>query len=267
LLDAFCSQIALALERVEFTRQLEQAELLRSKENLERALLSSISHDLRTPLATISGVLSSFLDGVENLSERSRRDLLENAWGEVGRLNRFVGNLLDMTRLEAGGVRPNLDYCDIQDLVGCAVSTFENRQQERQIDIQIAPDLPSVRLDMVLMTQVLINLLDNALKYSSAERLVTLSARIDESCLVLEVADQGPGVPEHQLKWIFDKFYRVPVPEGVSGTGLGLSICKGFVEAHGGRIWAENREDGGLRVIVTIPLDQKSEETESDRHG
>jgi two-component system sensor histidine kinase KdpD len=267
LLDAFCSQIALALERVEFTRQLEQAQLLRSKENLERALLNSISHDLRTPLATITGVLSSFLEGVGNLSERSRRDLLENAWDEVGRLNRFVGNLLDMTRLEAGGVRPNLDYCDIQDLVGCAVSTFEHRLQGREIDIQVAPDLPLVRLDMVLMTQVLINLLDNALKYSSVDRPVTMAARVDKDCLVLEVADQGPGVPEHQLKWIFDKFYRVPVPEGVSGTGLGLSICKGFVEAHDGRIWAENRDGGGLRVIVTIPLNTGSPETENYRDG
>ena len=267
LLDAFCSQIALALERVEFTGQLEQAQLLRSKENLERALLNSISHDLRTPLATITGVLSSFLDGVENLSERSRRDLLENAWDEVGRLNRFVGNLLDMTRLEAGGVRPNLDYCDIQDLVGCAVSTFEHRLQGHQIDIQIAPNLPMVRLDMVLMNQVLINLIDNALKYSSVDRPVSVAAKVDKDCLVLEVADRGPGVQEHQLKWIFDKFYRVPVPEGVSGTGLGLSICKGFVEAHCGRIWAESRDGGGLRVITTIPLNRGSQETEKDRDG
>ena len=267
LLDAFCSQVALALERVEFTRQLEQAQLLRSRENLERALLNSISHDLRSPLATITGVLSSFRDGAEVLNEQSRRDLLENAWEEVGRLNRFVGNLLDMTRLEAGAVRPNLEPCDIEDLIGCAVAAFEHRLQGRQIDIQMAPDLPMVPLDMVLMTQVLINLLDNALKYSSVERPVTLSAKRDEHCLVLEVADQGPGVQEHELKWIFDKFYRVPVPEGVSGTGLGLSICKGFVEAHGGEIRAENRDGGGLRVIVTLPIEQRSSQRENNHDG
>ena len=128
-----------------------------------------------------------------------------------------------------------------------------------EIDIQVAPGLPLVRLDMVLMTQVLINLLDNALKYSSADRPVTLLAARDESCLVLEVADQGPGVQEHELNWIFDKFYRIPVPEGAGGTGLGLTICKGFVEAHGGRIWAENRVGGGLRVIITIPLNELPE--------
>ncbi len=256
LLDAFCSQVALALERVEFTRQIEQAQLLRSREHLERALLNSISHDLRSPLATITGVLSSFRDGAGNLNEQSRRDLLENAWEEVERLNRFVGNLLDMTRLEAGSVRPNLDYCDVQDLIGCAVAAFEHRQQGRRIDIEVAADLPLIRLDIVLMTQVLINLLDNALKYSSADAPVTLTASRDEDSLLLEVSDRGPGVQEHELKWIFDKFYRVPVPEGVSGTGLGLSICKGFVEAHGGTIRAENRDDGGLRVMVAIPLDK-----------
>jgi two-component system sensor histidine kinase KdpD len=267
LLNAFCSQVALALERVEFTRQLEQAQLLRSRENLERALLNSISHDLRSPLATITGVLSSFRDGAGGLNEQSRHDLLENAWEEVGRLNRFVGNLLDMTRLEAGAVRPNLEPCDIEDLIGCAVAAFEHRLQGRQINILVPPDLPLVFLDMVLMTQVLINLLDNALKYSSADRPVTLLAKRDGHCLVLEVADQGPGVQEHELKWIFDKFYRVPVPEGVSGTGLGLSICKGFVEAHGGEIRAENRDGGGLRVIVTLPLDQGSSQRENNRDG
>mgnify|MGYP001384056047 CR=1 FL=1 len=263
LLDAFCSQVALALERVEFTRQLEQAQLLRSRENLERALLNSISHDLRSPLATITGVLSSFRDDAGGLSEPSRRDLLENAWEEVGRLNRFVGNLLDMTRLEAGAVRPNLEPCDIQDLIGCAVAAFEHRLQGRQIDIQVAPDLPMVSLDMVLMTQVLINVLDNALKYSSVEQPVTVEAKADADCLMLEVTDRGPGVREHELKWIFDKFYRVPVPEGVSGTGLGLSICKGFVEAHGGKIRAMNRDGGGLRVIVTLPLAQGAPQKES----
>ena len=266
LLDAFCCQITLALERVESNRQLEQAQLLRSRENLERALLNSISHDLRTPLATITGVLSSFRDGVGNLSEPSRRDLLENAWDEVGRLNRFVGNLLDMTRLEAGAVRPNLDDCDIQDLVGCAVAAFESRLQGRRLEIELAPDLPLVRLDMVLMTQVLINLLDNALKYSSPERPVTMTAQRAEDHLIMAVADRGPGVQEHELKWIFDKFYRVPVPEGTSGTGLGLSICKGFVEAHGGKIWAENRDGGGLRVMISIPFTGESQTTETVLH-
>ena len=267
LLDAFCSQIALALERVEFAREIEQAQLVRSRENLERALLNSISHDLRTPLATITGVLGSFRDGVEHLSEPTRRELLETAWEEAGRLNRFVGNLLDMTRLEAGGVKPNLEECDIQDLIGCAVATFESRRQGRRIDIRVAPDLPMVRLDMVLMIQVLINLLDNALKYSPMDAPVEIAAQVSGKHLILEVADRGPGVREHELKWIFDKFYRVPAPEGVSGTGLGLSICKGIVEAHGGKIRAENRAEGGLRVIVAMPLGEETQSAEGDSDG
>lgn len=254
LLDAFATQAAMAIERVQFSHQAEQAQILQARENLERALLNSISHDLRTPLVTVTGVLASLRDEGDHFSEAARNELLDTAASEAERLNRFVGNLLDMTRIEAGAIRLNHELCDVQDLVGCAMAAIKQRVGGRTILIRLPDDLPLVPLDLVLMTQVLVNLLDNSLKYSPAVSSIELSARLERGWLLLEIADQGPGVPEQDLKRVFDKFYRIPVPEGVGGTGLGLSICKGIVEAHNGSIRAINRAGGGLTMVVRLPL-------------
>lgn len=257
LLDAFTTQAAMAMERIRFSRQAEQAQILQARENLERALLNSISHDLRTPLVSVTGVLSSLKEEGTHLSDHARRELLESACSEAERLNRFVGNLLDMTRIEAGAIRLNVELCDVQDLVGCALAATEQRLGNRSVEIRLADNLPLVSMDLVLMTQVLVNLLDNAHKYASAESSIEVNASTDNGWLSLEVSDRGPGVPEHDLKRVFDKFYRIPIPEGAGGTGLGLSICKGIVEAHGGKIIAENRTGGGLRIVIRLPLVQK----------
>jgi two-component system sensor histidine kinase KdpD len=257
LLDAFTTQAAMAMERIRFSRQAEQAQILQARENLERALLNSISHDLRTPLVSVTGVLSSLKEVGSHLSDQARRELLESAYSEAERLNRFVGNLLDMTRIEAGAVRLNVELCDVQDLVGCALAATEQRLGNRSVEIRLNDDLPLISMDLVLMTQVLVNLLDNAHKYSSSESSIEINAMMDNGWLALEVADRGPGVPEQDLKRVFDKFYRIPIPEGAGGTGLGLSICKGIVEAHGGKIFAENRTGGGLRIVVRLPLVQQ----------
>lgn len=254
LLDAFSTQAAMAIERVRFAHQAEQAQILQARENLERALLNSISHDLRSPLVSITGVLSSLKDEGELLDGKARSALLDTACGEAERLNRFVANLLDMTRIEAGAIRLNREECDIQDLVGCAMAAVRQRAGSRAVRISLPDDLPAVALDMVLMIQVLVNLLDNAFKYAPTESDVEVSANREVRQVALTVADRGPGVPEHDLQRVFDKFYRIPVPEGVGGTGLGLSICKGIVEAHGGTIRAENRDGGGLAVTIRLPL-------------
>lgn len=255
LLEAFAGQAALAMERVQLTVKAEEAQLLETRENLERALLNSISHDLRTPLVSITGALDVLREPGHELDESIRRSMLDAAFEEAERLNRFVGNLLDISRLEAGAVRLKKEPCDIQDLVGCAHAAVERRLGSRKIIVRLGPDLPFVPLDLGLMTQVLVNLLDNAVKYSPPDSEIELSAGIDGARLALEVADRSCGVPESDLERIFEKFYRIRVPERVHGTGLGLSICKGIVEAHGGRIRAENRAGGGLRVIVTLPLE------------
>lgn len=254
LLEAFANQAALAIERVRLVKEAEQSEILQARESLERALLNSVSHDLRTPLVSITGALGTIRDRGKQLSDESYKGLLDAAWDEAARLNRFVGNLLDMTRLEAGAIKLKEELCDIQDVIGCALAALDNQVGNRRIDVHLQPDLPLVNMDMALMTQVMVNLLDNALKYSPAGSSIEIVARVDGPEVKIEVSDRGPGVPDSDLKRIFDKFYRIPVPEGARGTGLGLSICKGIVEAHGGSIQAENRAEGGLRVIITLTV-------------
>jgi two-component system sensor histidine kinase KdpD len=254
LLEAFATQASLAMERIQFSHQAEQAQILQARENLERALLNSISHDLRTPLSTVTGVLTSLRDEGEHFNSQARRELLDTACGEADRLNRFVGNLLDMTRIEAGAVRIKLEPCDIQDLVGCSLAALEPRINSRHVTFKMLPVMPMVPMDLVLMTQVLVNLIDNSMKYSPSGSSIEITANADDAWLTLDVEDSGPGVPEHDLKKVFDKFYRIPVPEGAGGTGLGLSICKGIVEAHGGKISAENRAGGGLKIEIRLPL-------------
>jgi len=254
LLQAFATQASLAIERVHLGKQAEQAQILEARETLERALLNSISHDLRTPLVSITGALGALRDKRSVLEAETREDLLDAAWEEAGRLNRFVGNLLDMTRLESGALKLRLVSCDVQDLLGCALAALEPQLGRRKIEVRVPGGLPLVRMDMVLMTQVVVNLLDNALKYTPRQTGIELEAGLADGTLTLAVADRGPGIPETDLKRVFDKFYRVPVPEGAGGTGLGLSICRGIVEAHGGGIRAENREGGGLRMMVSLPV-------------
>ncbi|HIJ96811.1 MAG TPA: sensor histidine kinase KdpD [Desulfuromonadales bacterium] len=255
LLDAFATQAAMAMERILFARQAEQAQIIQARENLERALLNSISHDLRTPLVSVTGVLFSLKEEGAHLSDEARRNLLDSACSEAERLNRFVGNLLNMTRIEAGAIKLKTELCDVQDLVGCALAAIEQRIGNRRINVVLPEELSPVPVDLVLMTQVLVNLLDNAHKYAPAESVIEVCALEDGGRLLLEVTDRGPGVPEKDLKRIFDKFYRIPIPEGAGGTGLGLSICKGIVEAHGGRISAKNRTGGGLKVLIRLPIE------------
>lgn len=260
LLDTFASQAALAIERAQLAEQARQTEILQATEKLQTALLNSVSHDLRTPLVSVVGALSSLQEDGDELDPASRRSLVDNALGEAERLNRLVGDLLDMTRIESGVLKVMWESCDVEDLIGAAIEQLGPRLHNRSLAIDVLPDMPLVPMDFVLMERVLVNLLDNALKYSPPDKPVNLAARVEGSEVRFEVADRGPGVPPADLTRMFDKFYRVQQRGSAGGTGLGLSICKGIVEAHGGRIWAQNRAEGGTLVSVALPMFGSGEE-------
>lgn len=257
LLDTFANLCALAVEREQLSEGAQQAQLLREKEKLQTALLNSISHDLRTPLASITGALSSLQDDAGILDEQARQELLSTAWEEADRLNRLVSNLLEMTRLQAGAMQVIREWVDIQEIVGVALGQLTNRLQNRLIQLHIPNGLPALSADLVLVAQAVVNLLDNALKYAPADQPIELEAFCAGKDLILEVADRGPGVPEEELERIFEKFYRA-FRGNTGGTGLGLSISKGIIEAHGGRIWARNRLGGGLIISIAFPIETES---------
>ncbi len=260
LMEVYASQAAVAIERAQLVEQTRQTQVLQATEKLQTALLNSISHDLRTPLVSITGVLSSLQDdGV--LDEAARRNLIDTARGEAERLNRLVGNLLDMTRLEAGALRIKQELCDIQDVIGSALERLSDRVADRPVTFTSVPDLPLIPMDFVLIVQVLANLLDNAIKYSAPDAPIEINAAYAGAFAEISVADRGTGIPHDDLARVFDKFYRVQNPNNAGGTGLGLSICKGIVEAHGGFIVAENRTGGGTIVTIGLPLAAHSEAT------
>lgn len=254
LLSTFVSKAAASIERGLLAEEASQAEILRATEKLQSALLNSISHDLRTPLASITGVLSTLRLEDDFMDAETRRELVETAYGEAERLNRLVGNLLDMSRLESGMLKISLQPCDVQDVVGSALNSLGARLDSHPVEVNIPADLPLVPMDYVLIAQVMINLLENAVKYSPEGQPITVGAHVAGSAVQIEISDRGPGIPPDEIERIFEKFYRVKRFENVIGTGLGLSICKGIVEVHGGRIWAENRPEGGVCFAFVLPL-------------
>ncbi|HEX7593978.1 MAG TPA: sensor histidine kinase KdpD [Anaerolineae bacterium] len=258
LLESFTNQAALAIERAQLAEQARQAQLLQATEKLQTALLNSISHDLRTPLVSITGALSSLQEDGMQLDDATRRSLIDTASTEAARLNHLVGNLLDMTRVQAGAIRVAEEPCDIQDVIGSALDRLDLLLKDRRVDVNLASDLPLVPMDFVLIVQVLVNLLDNAIKYSPPTAPIDVHARAAGANLEITVADRGVGIPPSDLTRVFDKFYRVERPGGVTGTGLGLAICKGIIEAHSGSIKAENREGGGTMITLTLPLPKES---------
>jgi two-component system sensor histidine kinase KdpD len=241
--------------------ELAEMRVLAETERLRAALLTSISHDLRTPLASIIGTVSSLRSYADKYEPPERDELLATLQDEAERLNRFVGNLLDMTRLESGAIELKLDLADIAEIVGAALQRAGNVLAHHRIEVEIAADLPMLRLDAILFEQVLFNLLDNAAKYAPAGSRIDIRARCDGDVVALEVADEGPGIPPGDLERIFDKFYRVQAQDRRrAGTGLGLAICRGFIEAQGGQIEAHNRRDrSGAVLTVRIPVPEAVE--------
>jgi two-component system sensor histidine kinase KdpD len=254
LLNALTSQAALAIERALLSDQARQIEILKETDKLQKILLNSVSHDLKTPLVTITGVLGNLLENPVP-DDQSRRELIETAYEESRRLNQIVGNLMDMTRVEAGALKISLTLCDVRDLIGAALQQFsKERISTRPVETHIAQDLPEVPMDFSLIMKVLVNLIDNALLYSSPETSLTITARTDGERLKIEVVDQGMGIPPKDKSRIFEKFYRSEHTQKIKGSGLGLAICKGIIEAHRGEIWAESRVGQGTTMIVSLPL-------------
>lgn len=256
LLETLADQAAVAIERTTLVSDIETARVATERERLRSALLSSLSHDLRTPLVSIMGAASSLISYDEALTPGNRRDLAQTIQDEAERLNRFVQNLLDMTRLGSGTLKPRIDWVDLADIVGGAVERAERLTRSHAVKVDIDPDMPLLCVDAVLLGQVFFNLLDNACKYSPPGTAIKVWARKAADHIAIEVADQGPGIPEADREKVFDMFYRVNLADSQpAGTGLGLAICRGIVEAHGGTIRAEAGLHGsGTAIIIRLPL-------------
>lgn len=260
LLDALVDQGALAIERVLLVEDMDRVKRTVESERLRSALLTSISHDLKTPLASVLGAASTMRDLAGALSDTEKRDLLATVIDESERLNRFIANLLDMTKLESGAIVPNTALHDLGEIVGSALRRAAKILTPHKVELVLAADLPMLQLDAVLFEQVLFNLLDNAAKYSPPETTISIRSRRDGDHVVLEIADEGAGIPPDELESVFDKFYRVQKGDHVRpGTGLGLAISRGFVEAMRGTISAANRSDrSGAVLTIRLPVPAES---------
>ncbi len=266
LLNSLSDQAALAIERVNLVRDVDQAKLEAETDRLRSALLTSISHDLRTPLASILGAATSLMSQHGELDETGRTTMLRTIREEAERLNRFIGNLLDMTRLEAGSVSFNGGLADLSDVVGAVLRRAKRILSVYQVKVDLQPGLPMLNFDMVLFEQVLFNLLDNAAKYSSPGSTIELRATRGGDRVRIELLDEGEGIPPEDLERIFDKFFRVRSADRQrAGTGLGLAICRGFVEAMGGTIKAANRsERAGAVFTIDLPVPAQMSLDEDD---
>jgi two-component system sensor histidine kinase KdpD len=254
LLQGFSQQIALALDRQRLREQSENSKLVAESERLSKALLNSMSHEIRTPLAAIQTATATLSELEEPLSE-AQRSLLGEIQEATGRLDALVGKVLDITRLETGAVKPKLKLCDVNDLVHLAIKDTRKVLKNHKVELDLAPRLPLVLVDYVLLQEALKNLLANAAHHTPGGTAVQVSVRAKDGMLLLTVADRGPGIPPALINRIFDKFWRgINAPTG--GTGLGLAIVKGFVESQGGEVTAENRAGGGAAFTIRLPLGQ-----------
>jgi two-component system, OmpR family, sensor histidine kinase KdpD len=260
LLDALMDQAALAIERVRLVEDLARAKRTADTDRLRTALLTSISHDLRTPLAAVLGAAGTLGSLSDVLDQHAKADLVATIISEAERLNRFIANLLDMTKLESGAVVPNSALHDIGELVGSALERASKILAQHRIEVELARDVPMVEIDPVLFEQVLFNLLDNAAKYAPPGTTVRIQSWRDQETVALQVLDEGEGIPAADLEHIFDKFYRVQKADHVrAGTGLGLAISRGFIEAMHGTVTAANRTDrSGAVFTITLPIPTNS---------
>ncbi|MBI5934288.1 MAG: DUF4118 domain-containing protein [Chloroflexi bacterium] len=253
LLQTFASQGALALERARLAEAESRAKVLEESDRLKSAILSSVSHELRTPLSTIKAASSSLRSNEVSWDSAVRPELVAQIDDEADHLNLLVGNLLDMSRIESGALKPKREWNILREIVETVLARMKNLIGEHRLEMDVPENLPLVPVDFLQMEQVFTNLLSNSVKYAPEKTVIRLRAFVDGESVHALVSNQGPQVPPEHLERIFDKFFRLTAAERVTGTGLGLSICKGIIEAHGGKIWAENVPDG-LAFNFTLPL-------------
>jgi two-component system sensor histidine kinase KdpD len=255
MLVTLAGQLIGALDRDRLSNRLQSAQDEAETERMRSALLSSVSHDLRTPLAAIAGASSSMLDDEAPLGPEAKRELCQSIFDNADRLSRIVTNLLNMTRIESGTFKVSKQPNIVEEIVGSALLRMSDVLHGRPVKTRLPADLPPVALDDVLFQQVLVNLVDNAVRYVPGHAEIEISAEADQRWLTLEVADRGPGLPPGDEERMFEKFYRGPeLPSSQSGTGLGLTICRAIIAAHGGTITAENRPGGGAVFRIRVPL-------------
>jgi two-component system sensor histidine kinase KdpD len=260
LFDSLVDQTALAIERVMLVKEMDRAQRSAETERLRSALLTSLSHDLRTPLSAVIATAQTLRDMSGQFSESQKAELLATILDESERLNRFIANLLDMTKLESGAVVARTSLHNVSEVVGGTLRRASKILSDHRVELDLSPDLPMVELDDVLFEQVLFNLLDNAAKYAPAGTTVQIVARRINDHVRIEVMDEGEGIPPADLEHIFDKFYRIQKQDRVrAGTGLGLAIARGFIKAMKGEIVATNRIDrSGARFLITLPVPQSA---------
>lgn len=253
LFQTFASQGALALERAWLAQAESRAQVLEESDRLKTAILSSVSHELRTPLSTIKAAASGLRSGEVSWDSAARPELIAAIDDEADHLNLLVGNLLDMSRIESGALKPKREWNILAEIIEGVLARMKHIAIAHQIKLDVPETLPLIPVDYVQLEQVFTNLISNSLKYAPTNTTVSIAARLQGETVQVQLCNQGPQVPHEDLERIFDKFYRVTAADRVTGTGLGLSICKGIIEAHGGRIWAENLSDG-LAFNFTLPL-------------
>ena len=253
VVEAFGRQVAFAIERARLTEQARQAALRARTEQMRSTLLSSVSHDLRTPLAAITGAATSLRDDAA-LSSETRLDLLQAICEESERLDRLLTNLLDMTRLDAGAIQLHREWVPLEETVGSALTRMESALADRPVETALPSDLPLISVDPVLLEQLLFNLLDNAVKHAPVGTPIRISAVAEEREIIIDVADRGPGIPAGEEERIFERFHRAAPNLATGGVGLGLAICRGIAHAHDGTLTATNRPGGGARFRLTLPL-------------
>lgn len=265
LVESFANNIAVALHRVLADERVKRAHQRAEEERLRNVMLSSVSHDLRTPLAAITGAVTTLIDDGARLDEATRQDLQESIRDDADALERHVRNLLDLTRLESGGLQARVDWCSLEEVVGCALRRVDSLLAGRTVDVALPSDLPLVRVDGTLLEQLLVNLLENAARYTPKGSPLRIEAGVHGERLRLVVADRGPGIPADEREHVFTKFYRGEGHRHATGAGLGLAICRAIAHLHGGDILVQDRDGGGAAFVTTLPTGGQQPTSPEDR--